>query len=176
MVAVVHRFERLRLVLLGLERYLSRGEPYAPHDADKHVNRDFGAAAEALLAPTFCTLDAQAALGTFRSLHAGISQRLERLAPSPALTEEFWEARCWSRRTGRGGNRWPNRRAGSARASGLARTSAPLLRPRPCWTRPSCDLGFRGAWDPMAGALLGPVQRRWARLDGCHPGGTSRNK
>ena len=58
----------------------------------------------------------------------------------------------------------------------LARTSAPLLRPWPCWTRPSCDLGFRGAWNPMAGALLGPVQRRWARLDGCHPGGTSRSK
>ena len=56
----------------------------------------------------------------------------------------------------------------------LARTSAPLLRPRPCWIRPSCDLGFRGPATPMAAALLGPVWRRWAFLDGCHPGGTPR--
>jgi hypothetical protein len=42
----------------------------------------------------------------------------------------------------------------------LARTSAPLLRPRPCWIRPSCDLGFRGPAAAIAAAFPGLVRRR----------------
>jgi hypothetical protein len=80
--AIVHRFERLRLVFIGLERYLTRGEPYAPHDSDKRVYRDLGQAGETMLSPTFCELDPQAALAAFRVLYRGIKERLDRLAPS----------------------------------------------------------------------------------------------
>lgn len=79
--AIVHRFERLRLVLLGLERYLTRGEDYAPHDSDKRVYRDLGAAGETMLAPTFCELDPEAALTAFRALYGGVTERLTRMAP-----------------------------------------------------------------------------------------------
>jgi hypothetical protein len=82
--AIVHRFERLRLVFLGLERYLTRGEPYAPHDSDKRVYRDLGPAGEAMLSPTFCELDPRAALAAFRILYGRIRDRLNRLAPDNA--------------------------------------------------------------------------------------------
>ena len=78
--AIVHRFERLRLVLLGLERYLTRGEPYAPHDSDKRVYRDLGETGLKMLSPTFCELDARAALIAFRALYTGIRERLDQLA------------------------------------------------------------------------------------------------
>jgi hypothetical protein len=85
--AIVHRFERLRLVLLGLERYLTRGEEYAPHDSDKRVYRDLGQAGEVLISPTFCALDPRPALAAFRALYQGVSERLARMDTAGAAAD-----------------------------------------------------------------------------------------
>jgi hypothetical protein len=49
--AIAHRLERLRLILFALERARTLGEPYNPHDADKHV--DLESNAGKLVARTF---------------------------------------------------------------------------------------------------------------------------
>lgn len=85
LLSVLHRFERLRLVMLGLERYLRGGEPYSPHDADKWMARDLTAAVNAEVAATFSVFDWKAAAASFTLLHAGVSARLAEVTEqSPA--------------------------------------------------------------------------------------------
>jgi hypothetical protein len=54
LLAAAHRLERLRLVLLALERSHARSDRYNPHDADKHI--DLGNDLGELIASTFLPL------------------------------------------------------------------------------------------------------------------------
>jgi hypothetical protein len=83
--SLVHRLERLRLVLLAQERR-RHGEPYCPHDADKWVARDFDPDVVSLLHATFAPPEPTAAAAAIRVLCTGI---LDRLEPHPELGPEF---------------------------------------------------------------------------------------
>lgn len=77
LVSLVHRLERLRLVLLALERVRRTGEPYCPHDADKWVARDLGPELTAWLHRTFAPPEPKAAAAAVELLCAGILERLD---------------------------------------------------------------------------------------------------
>jgi len=90
LVAVIHRLERLRLILLALERHISLGDHYVPHDADKRVHRDLGPAIEDMLALTFCEFSPVRTLDSFRHLDIEIEKRLKALTVKQPLSDEFW--------------------------------------------------------------------------------------
>lgn len=84
LLSAMHRLERLRLVLLGLERYLRYGEPYVPHDADKWVRRDLDKQVCVELARTFSDFRGSAVSLAFQSLYQGVAARLNEVAGQSA--------------------------------------------------------------------------------------------
>jgi hypothetical protein len=74
LIPVVHRLERLRLVVLALERYLHHNGYFTPHDSDKWVSRDLGADLMKQLRPTFPELEPRAIAHALRLLlHLALS-------------------------------------------------------------------------------------------------------
>jgi hypothetical protein len=90
LLTVLHRFERLRLVLLALERHLRHAEPYIPHDADKWVGRDLSPSVNALIASTFAPCTWPAAGSAFAAVYQGVTARLAELT-SPKPPEGYWQ-------------------------------------------------------------------------------------
>lgn len=89
LVPIVHRLERLRLVLLGLVRCLRHDEPYCPHDADKHVARDLGPAMNATIADTFPVFDPAGVVRALRVLYRELGPLIAELGDGPPMGPPF---------------------------------------------------------------------------------------
>jgi len=89
LVSIVHRLERIRLLALAVERYVSLGQDFIPHDADKWVARDLGGATVRQLSKTFPKLDARAVAESYRAvvdqLHTALGNH-----DRTALTTTAW--------------------------------------------------------------------------------------
>jgi hypothetical protein len=90
LLSMVHRFERLRLILLGLERHLRRGEPYSPHDADKWAARDLTAETLREVEATFGPFTWEAAAKAFERLWLGVAERISDAAVGADLGVAYW--------------------------------------------------------------------------------------
>ena len=88
LLSVLHRFERLRLVLLGLERHIRGIGPYTPHDADKWVARDLPEMLETVAA-TCPTFDWSGAARAFDVLQAAVCRRLAALGTVGGLRPAY---------------------------------------------------------------------------------------
>jgi hypothetical protein len=90
LVPLVHRLERIRLVVLALERYLHHQEYFVPHDADKWVLRDLGPGMIERLGPTFPPLSQPGIARSYRALWALAMDLLRELDTDGRTDPQVW--------------------------------------------------------------------------------------